>query len=166
MSRSASKATAVVPTGETAAPLEPHPVGVELAVPIGEQVHRPLDRAHAEFGQSRFEFLGRLVGGTDDAGQPQEFRHGDLTSAFDLGELPIETYAGAGLFAGMLGRGGGFLMVPVLLYWFGTRTLSAVGTSLVGIMVGGHRNFTRTEKISMGGRLAIAGATLNGRQGP
>ena len=36
----------------------------------------------------------------------------------------------------MLGVGGGFLMVPVLLYWFRMRTLLAVGTSLLGILVG------------------------------
>lgn len=42
----------------------------------------------------------------------------------------------AGCFAGMLGVGGGFLMVPVLLYWFRMRTLLAVGTSLLGILVG------------------------------
>jgi uncharacterized membrane protein YfcA len=40
----------------------------------------------------------------------------------------------AGLAAGMMGIGGGFLMVPVLLYWFRTRTLVAVGTSLAGIV--------------------------------
>jgi hypothetical protein len=40
-----------------------------------------------------------------------------------------------------------------------------MGQVLVGIMVGDHRNSSRTEKISMGGSLGIAGETHNGRQG-
>jgi hypothetical protein len=40
-----------------------------------------------------------------------------------------------------------------------------MGQVLVGMMVGGHRNSSRAEKISMCGSLAIAGETHNGRQG-
>jgi uncharacterized membrane protein YfcA len=40
-----------------------------------------------------------------------------------------------GLYSGLLGLGGGFVLVPVLTRWFGFSAKRAVGTSLVAIAV-------------------------------
>jgi uncharacterized protein len=43
--------------------------------------------------------------------------------------------AGVGLLAGLVGAGGGFLMIPVLITWFHLSMKEAIGTSLFVIMV-------------------------------
>lgn len=43
--------------------------------------------------------------------------------------------SGVGLLAGLVGAGGGFLMIPVLITWFNLSIKAAIGTSLFVIMV-------------------------------
>ena len=43
--------------------------------------------------------------------------------------------AAAGLFSGLFGVGGGVVVVPLLLLWFGYGEREATGTSLVAILV-------------------------------
>ncbi len=51
--------------------------------------------------------------------------------------LPVAILgATAGLVTGFLGAGGGFFMVPVMIYGLGLRTKTSIGTSLVAIIFG------------------------------
>jgi len=51
--------------------------------------------------------------------------------------LPAVAYLGfgTGMLQGLLGVGGGVVIVPALIYWVGSRTRTAVGTSLLVIIV-------------------------------
>ncbi|HEY5387185.1 MAG TPA: sulfite exporter TauE/SafE family protein, partial [Thermoleophilia bacterium] len=52
-------------------------------------------------------------------------------AAFNLALLGL----GAGLYSGLLGLGGGFVIVPALMRFFGFGTKRAIGTSLVAIAI-------------------------------
>jgi uncharacterized protein len=81
----------------------------------------------------------------------------------------------AGFMAAIMGIGGGFIMVPAMIYLLGMPTLLAVGTSLfhvfivnIGITVM-HANTNQTVDIVLGLIIAlggIAGAQLGARIGP
>lgn len=49
--------------------------------------------------------------------------------------LPITVGGVAGLFVGLLGVGGGFILIPALVYLIGMPTLLAIGTSFAQIIV-------------------------------
>ncbi len=51
--------------------------------------------------------------------------------------VPLAAGVGIGLLAGLLGAGGGFMMVPLLIYVLGVRTRVAVGTGLFQVVLTG-----------------------------
>ena len=51
--------------------------------------------------------------------------------------IPVAVGFGVGFFAGLLGAGGGFLLMPVLIYGLGVPTTVAIGTDLFQIIVTG-----------------------------
>ena len=51
--------------------------------------------------------------------------------------IPVGVGFGVGFFAGLLGAGGGFLLMPVLIYGLGVPTTVAIGTDLFQIIVTG-----------------------------
>ena len=51
--------------------------------------------------------------------------------------LPVVVGFGVGFFAGLLGAGGGFLLMPVLIFGMGVPTTIAIGTDLFQIIVTG-----------------------------
>jgi len=64
----------------------------------------------------------------------------------------IVTGLAAGVAAGLFGVGGGIVIVPILIYWFGMTQHAANGTSLVALLmpVGGFAvwNYHKSGKIS------------------
>ncbi|MCH8799326.1 MAG: sulfite exporter TauE/SafE family protein [Chloroflexi bacterium] len=51
--------------------------------------------------------------------------------------IPVTVGLGVGFFAGLLGAGGGFLLMPALIYGLGVPTTVAIGTDLFQIVVTG-----------------------------
>ena len=51
--------------------------------------------------------------------------------------IPVMVGASVGFFAGLLGAGGGFLLMPVLIFGMGVPTTVAIGTDLFQIIVTG-----------------------------
>ena len=51
--------------------------------------------------------------------------------------IPIAVGLGVGFFAGLLGAGGGFLLMPILIFGLGVPTTVAIGTDLFQIVVTG-----------------------------
>jgi len=51
--------------------------------------------------------------------------------------IPVAVGLGVGFFAGLLGAGGGFLLMPALIYGLGVPTTVAIGTDLFQIVVTG-----------------------------
>ena len=51
--------------------------------------------------------------------------------------IPVTVGLGVGFFAGLLGAGGGFLLMPILIYGLGVPTTVAIGTDLFQIIVTG-----------------------------
>ena len=51
--------------------------------------------------------------------------------------IPVVIGFGVGFFAGLLGAGGGFLLMPALIYGLGVPTTVAIGTDLFQIIVTG-----------------------------
>jgi len=51
--------------------------------------------------------------------------------------IPVTVGFGVGFFAGLLGAGGGFLLMPVLIFGMGVPTTVAIGTDLFQIVVTG-----------------------------
>ena len=51
--------------------------------------------------------------------------------------IPVTVGLGVGFFAGLLGAGGGFLLMPLLIYGLGVPTTVAIGTDLFQIVVTG-----------------------------
>ena len=51
--------------------------------------------------------------------------------------IPVALGLGVGFFAGLLGAGGGFLLMPALIYGLGVPTTVAIGTDLFQIVVTG-----------------------------
>ena len=51
--------------------------------------------------------------------------------------IPVAVGLGVGFFAGLLGAGGGFLLMPALIYGLGVPTTVAIGTDLFQIIVTG-----------------------------
>lgn len=49
--------------------------------------------------------------------------------------LLVAASAGVGLFTGLLANGGGFLLVPMYMLWFGLRMSQAAGTSLLVVSI-------------------------------
>ncbi len=76
-----------------------------------------------------------------------------------------------GLFTGLVGAGGGFLIVPALVLWGGLSMPTAVGTSLLVIVLnaaagfGGHLAHVRIDPALVGAVTvaAIAGSLLGAR---
>ena len=96
---------------------------------------------------------------------------------------PVPVYAGrsplrlagqgfaVGLFTGLVGAGGGFLIVPALVLWAGLAMPTAVGTSLLVIVLSagagfaGHLSHARVEPALAGAvtLAAIAGSQVGAR---
>ncbi|MDF1684462.1 MAG: sulfite exporter TauE/SafE family protein [Legionellaceae bacterium] len=75
---------------------------------------------------------------------------------YDPYEHPVKLYLGSGmvgLLAGLVGAGGGFLIIPVLIILFGLSMKQAIGTSLAVIMVNSLLGFQ--------GDWLIAGLEIN-----
>lgn len=90
--------------------------GVDLSFSIGNNLKKQRDKEAAEKSGSDEETF--IV-----SGQPQ--------TAGGIG--PYIVGMAAGLFAGFFGVGGGFLMVPCLLYFYRFSVKAAFGTSLIVI---------------------------------
>ncbi len=75
----------------------------------------------------------------------------------------------AGLTTGLLGAGGGFIMVPLLIRGLGLRTKTAIGTSLAAILVGslvGVLAKVATAQIDYGlTAVVVLGGTLGAQAG-
>jgi uncharacterized membrane protein YfcA len=72
---------------------------------------------------------------------------------------------GVGLFTGLVGAGGGFLIVPALALWAGLPMRAAVGTSLFVIVLStlaGFSGYARHVRVDLALVAAVAGAAIAG----
>lgn len=71
----------------------------------------------------------------------------------------LVTGAVVGTFSGLLGVGGGFIAVPILIFCLGMDTKMAMGTSLVAIvpmaLTGGYKQYVQ-EHVDLKAALCIA----------
>jgi uncharacterized protein len=75
--------------------------------------------------------------------KPVKVRQAD-DAVYNPGAHPIKLILGSGvvgLLAGLVGAGGGFLIIPVLITWFNLSMKEAIGTSLAVIMVNSLMGF-------------------------
>lgn len=90
--------------------------GVDLSFSIGDNLKKQRDKEAAE---------------KSDINEETTIVSGDPRTARGIG--PYVVGMAAGLFAGFFGVGGGFLMVPCLLYFYRFSVKAAFGTSLIVI---------------------------------
>ena len=72
-----------------------------------------------------------------------------------------------GLFAGLLGAGGGFLLMPALVFLLGIPTITAVGTDLFQVMITGSfgaLTYALDDKVDLLMALVMLGAASVGSQ--
>lgn len=96
--------------------------GIDLSFSIGDNLKK----------QRELESTGQSPQ-VSRAGEFKETVDGDSDNASCQGIGPFILGSAAGLFAGFFGVGGGFLMVPCLLYFYRFGIKSAFGTSLIVI---------------------------------
>jgi uncharacterized protein len=91
-----------------------------------------------------YESLGTQKNSATSALQPRWFRNlpawGPVLICQDGPQVPLyfTVVCGlvAGVFSGILGVGGGFLLLPIMIYVIGIETVSAVATSIVCVLAG------------------------------
>jgi uncharacterized membrane protein YfcA len=101
--------------------------GIDLSFSIGENIKKKREIEIGTAGESSQATANDA--GASDAGA------GDAGAQKTKGFGPYLVGLAAGLFAGFFGVGGGFLMVPCLLYFFRFGVKPAFGTSLIVIAV-------------------------------
>ncbi|MBA3857178.1 MAG: hypothetical protein C0507_09755 [Cyanobacteria bacterium PR.3.49] len=109
--------------------------GIDLSFSIGENIKKKKEGETGSDGHfdSKIESDSR-----NDSNSSNETRSEIAAPAAALAPFGIGPYLvglAAGLFAGFFGVGGGFLMVPCLLYFFRFGVKAAFGTSLIVIAI-------------------------------
>lgn len=109
--------------------------GIDLSFSIGENIKK---KREGDIGTVSELTSGSEANSNSEANSSSE-KHSEIAApAAALAPFGIGPYLvglAAGLFAGFFGVGGGFLMVPCLLYFFRFEVKAAFGTSLIVIAI-------------------------------